>query len=300
MHADAHPEFQYLQLLKTVWEEGDERTDRTGVGTRALFGRTMRFDLSDGTVPILTTKKVLWRHALIEMLWFLSGETNIRPLLAQGVRIWSDWPLAHYRMETGEDLSKEAFEERILEDADFASRWGNTGKIYGYQWRNWETTDGQRIDQVAETVRLLREEPYSRRNLFHAWNVADIPQMSLPPCHMVYQWGVSKGRLNLVMFQRSVDVVLGLPFNLAGASFLLHMLAQQAGLQPGEFVWMGGDTHVYLNHAHVVAEQLQRAPRPFPKLILKRHPPSIDDYEVDDFTVEGYDPHSFIKAPVAV
>lgn len=298
--ATRHPEFQYLDLLKDVWETGSERIDRTGVGTRAKAGTMMRFDLSDGTVPILTTKKVRWRDALIEMLWFLSGDTNIRSLVSQGVRIWTDWPLDRYRKATGENISKEEFEARILEDEDFAKAHGSIGYCYGAQWRAWHTPEGGTIDQVAETIRLLREDPYSRRNLFHAWNVADLPSMALAPCHMVYQWFVADGRLHLVLYQRSADTVLGVPFNLAGASFLLRMLAQQADLEPGTFTWFGGDTHVYLNHAHVVEEQTRREPRPFPKLALRRRPATIDDYSVDDFELIGYDPHPFIKAPVAV
>lgn len=295
-----HPEHQYLDLLRNVWETGVERKDRTGVGTRAIVGTTMKFDLSDGTVPVFTTKKVLWQHALKELLWFLAGETNIRPLLLQGVRIWTDWPLKRYRDETGHDIPREEFEARIVGDESFAAKWGDNGPIYGSQWRKWRTPDGGVIDQVAETVRLLREDPNSRRNLFHAWNVADLKDMSLVPCHVIYQWLCMDGKLHVVMYQRSVDSILGLPFNVASTAFLLRMLAQQADLDPGTLTWMGGDTHVYLNHAHVIKEQLTREPRPFPKLEIRRRPPTIDDYSVDDFDLVGYDPHGFIRAPVAV
>jgi len=297
---DRHPEHQYLDLLRHAWERGSERIDRTGVGTRALAGTMMKFDLSDGTVPVFTTKKVLWDVALKELLWFLAGETNIQPLVRQGVHIWTEWPLKRYREETGHDISKADFEARIAADDGFASLWGDNGPIYGRQWRRWRTHDGREIDQVAETVRLLREDPYSRRNLFHAWNVSDLKEMSLTPCHMVYQWIVTDGRLNLVMFQRSADCVLGVPFNVISCAILLRMLAQQADMEPGTLTWMGGDTHVYLNHAHVIEEQTRREPRPFPKLVIKRRPPSIDDYAVGDFELVGYDPHGFIRAPVAV
>jgi len=208
-----HPEYQYLDLLEQVLERGDERVDRTGVGTRSLFGAMVRFDLSDGRVPILTTKRVYWKTAVKEMLWFLSGGTNIRPLLLDNVRIWSDWPLASYRRETGEDISQEAFEQRIVDDEAFATRWGELGPVYGKQWRRWMGADGHEHDQIADLLQSLRENPTSRRMLFHGWNVAELSTMALPPCHMVYQYHVtSDGRLNCLMFQRSVDLLLGAAF----------------------------------------------------------------------------------------
>lgn len=297
---ERHPEHQYLDLLKQTWETGSERIDRTGVGTRAIFGTMMKFDLSDGTIPVFTTKKVFWRHALIELLWFLRGETNIRSLIQQGVHIWTDWPLKAYRLATGDNLSRDEFEAKVIADEEFALRWGDCGPIYGKQWRQWENKDGSIVDQVGESVRLLIEDPYSRRNLFHAWNVSDLKQMCLTPCHMVYQYFVRDGHLDGLMVQRSADACLGLPFNAVTTSILLRMLAQQANLKPGVFTWMGGDTHVYLNHAHVIEEQTKREPRPFPKLIIKRKPDSIDDYRVEDFELIGYDPHDAIRAPVAV
>lgn len=296
-----HPEYQYLDLLKQVLEHGDERMDRTGVGTRSLFGAMVRFDLSSGQVPILTTKRVYWKTAVKEMLWFLTGGTNIQPLLRENVRIWTDWPLATYRRQTGEDVSQEAFEARVLADDAFAARWGELGPVYGKQWRRWLGADGQEHDQIATLIQTLRDNPSSRRMLFHGWNVPELGGMALPPCHMVYQYHVtSDGRLNCLLFQRSVDLLLGAAFNFVGATALQLMLAQQAGLRPGELVWVGGDVHLYLNHQEQAREQMQRAPRPFPTMRLLRQPDSIDGYRIEDFAVEGYAPHSAIKADVAV
>jgi len=296
-----HPEHQYLDLLRLALEQGDERLDRTGVGTRSLFGAMLRFDLSKGEVPILTTKRVYWKTAVKEMLWFLTGGTNIQALLRENVRIWSDWPLARFRTETGEHVSQEEFEARILADDGFAAKWGELGPVYGKQWRRWLGTDGREHDQIAQLVTTLKTNPASRRMLFHGWNVAELGGMALPPCHMVYQYHVtSDGRLNCMMFQRSVDLLLGAPFNFVGASALQLMLAQQAGLQPGEFIWAAGDAHLYLNHLDQAREQLSRDPLPLPKMTLKSRAQNIDDYVIDDFEVEGYAPHAAIKADVAV
>lgn len=296
-----HPEQQYLDLMEDILARGDARVDRTGVGTKSLFGSMMRFDLSDGTVPILTTKRVYWKMAVKEMLWFLTGGTNIQPLLKEKVTIWTDWPLATYRRETGEAISQKDFEQRIVEDDAFAARWGELGPVYGKQWRRWLGPDGREHDQIATLVKGLRETPASRRLLFHAWNVPELGGMALPPCHMVYQYHVtSDGRLNGLMYQRSCDVLLGLPFNLTGAVALQAMLAQQAGLRLGEFVWMGGDVHLYLNHLDAAREQLSRTPRALPRLTLTPRAESIDAYRIEDFVVEGYDPHPPIKADVAV
>lgn len=296
-----HPEYQYLDLLAHVLERGDERVDRTGVGTRSIFGAMIRFDLSDGTVPILTTKRVYWKTAVKEMIWFLTGGTNLQPLLRENVRIWTDWPLASYRRETGDDISQVDFEQRIMEDDTFAAQWGELGPVYGKQWRRWLGNDGREYDQIADLIRMLKETPASRRMIFHAWNVPELGSMALPPCHMVYQYHVtSDGRLNCLMYQRSVDLLLGAPFNYVGAVALQLMLAQQAGLQPGEFVWAGGDVHLYLNHLEQAKEQLSREPRPLPQMRLTRNAASIDDYRIEDFEVEGYDPHPAIKADVAV
>jgi thymidylate synthase len=304
-----HWEWAYLDLMRRIWTEGDERVDRTGVGTRAVFGTHLRCDLSDGRVPLLTTKRVFWKAAAREMLWFLTGETNIRPLLAQGVTIWSDWPLKKYRAASGENISQEVFERRIVEDADFAAEWGDLGPVYGKQWVDWPTYEpaghghfrrGQGINQLAQVVESLRSNPGSRRHIIEGWNVAELEQMALPPCHKTYQFHVAGDRLSCVLYQRSCDVALGLPFNLFGAALLTRMIAQQAGYEPGELVWMGGDTHLYLNHAELVEEQLTREPSGDPRLAIERHPPSIFDYRFEDFAVTGYQPQGTLKAPVAV
>ncbi len=297
----AHPEYQYLDLMRRILEEGDERIDRTGVGTRSLFGETMRFDLSSGQVPILTTKKVFWKTAVKEMLWFLTGSTNIQALLRDNVRIWTDWPLASYRRQTGEDIQQDEFEQRIVGDDAFAAKWGDLGPVYGKQWRRWLGNDGREYDQIADLIQTLRTNPSSRRMLFHAWNVAEIGGMALPPCHLLYMWHVtSSGHLNCLVFQRSCDLLLGAPFNKIGASALLLMIAQQAGLQPGRLTWMAGDVHLYLNHLEQARTQITREPRPFPTMRLARQIASIDDYRIEDFVVEGYAPHPALPAPVAV
>jgi len=296
-----HPEYQYLELLKRVLEKGDQRLDRTGVGTKSLFGELLRFDLSGGQAPIITTKRVYWKTAVREMLWFLTGGTNIRELLQHDVRIWSDWPLARYRKETGNDISQSDFEALVIADDGFAKRWGELGPVYGKQWRRWVDADGKEHDQIATLIDTLTKNPASRRMLFHAWNVGELDRMALPPCHMVYQFHVNSRReLNCLIFQRSCDLFLGWPFNQVGGSALLLMLAQQAGLTPGELVWVGGDVHVYLNHVDQVREQLAREPRPFPEMRLKRQAASIDDYRIEDFEVIGYEPHSSIHGDVAV
>jgi thymidylate synthase len=294
-----HPEYQYLDLLKQVLERGDRRIDRTGVGTLSIFGAMTRFDVSS-CAPILTTKRVYWKTAIKEMLWFLTGQTNIQPLLKENVRIWSDWPLARYRKETDEDISQEVFEKRIIEDDAFARLWGDLGPVYGKQWRRWQGPDGREYDQIEGVIHALRTNPSSRRILFHGWNVAEIDQMALPPCHMVYQFHVSRGRLSCMLFQRSVDLFLGSAFNWAATVALQSMIAQQCDLELGEFVWVGGDVHLYLNHLDQARLQLTREPRPFPTLKLNRRAGSIDDYRIDDFSVEGYDPHPPIAGDVAV
>lgn len=310
MSATPHPERQYLDLLRQVWERGRERVDRTGVGTRALFGATMRFDLSNGAVPLLTTKRVAWKIATRELLWFLSGSTNIRPLVAEGVHIWTDWPLDRYRRATGEAITRDAFEARILEDEIFAAEWGDLGPVYGKQWVDWPRYEaagepglyrrGAGHNQIAALVEGLRANPASRRHIFTGWNVDELDRMALPPCHMTYQYHVADGRLSGMLWQRSCDLGLGFAFNVFSAALLIAMLARQTGLEPGELVWSGGDVHVYLNHEHLVAEQLSRAPRGTPRLTIARTPPSIFDHHIGDFAVEDYDPHPHIPAPVAV
>ena len=311
---DIHFEQQYLDLMRLIWLEGDERSDRTGVGTRSIFGATLRFDLSDGAMPLVTTKRVYWKTATRELLWFLTGDTNIRPLVLQGVKIWNEWPHARYVEETGDDVELDTFVQRIADDAEFAEQWGDLGPVYGKQWVDWPTYQpvtgglfrkGRGINQIAEVVESLKSNPGSRRHIIEGWNVAEVPQMALPPCHKTYQYHVSTGidgepRLNGILYQRSCDVALGLPFNLWSGALLLRMLAQQAGMEPGEFVWMGGDTHLYLNHEHLVTEQLTREPQGQPRLEIVRRPPTIFDYRIEDFAVHDYTPHGPIKAPVAV
>ena len=304
--ADLHPEQQYLDLIRDVWTRGTERRDRTGVGTRALFGATMRFDLSGGTVPLLTTKRVFWKSAVKELLWFLSGDTNIRRLVEQGVHIWTDWPMDRHRRETGAQLTRDEFEARILADEGFAREWGDLGRIYGAQWVDWRTADGGSINQIAELIRGLKENPASRRHIFTGWNVAELHTMALPPCHMTYQYFVEPAqdgrpaRLSGILYQRSCDLGLGFGFNIFEHALLIRMLADQCGYLPGEAIWMGADVHVYLNHEHLLEEQLARAPRPLPRLEITGRPDSIFDYQFSDFEVTGYDPHPHIAAPVAV
>ncbi|MEM7700996.1 MAG: thymidylate synthase [Pseudomonadota bacterium] len=304
-----HYEHQYLDLMRQVWAMGSERVDRTGIGTRSVFGAQLRFDLADGAMPLLTTKRVYWKTATREMLWFLTGDTNIRPLVLQGVKIWNEWPHANYVTETGDDIALDDFVARIAEDEAFAKRWGDLGPVYGKQWVNWPTyryrpdgtyEKGEGINQVAEVVESLTTNPGSRRHIIEGWNVAQLDQMALPPCHKTYQFHVAGDRLNCLLYQRSCDVALGLPFNLWSAALLTRMMAQQTDLQPGELVWMGGDTHLYLNHAHLIEEQLTREPRGNPTLEITRKPETIFDYSIEDFVVHDYAPLPPIKAPVAV
>ncbi len=308
-NTQTHPEQQYLALMRHVWTQGSERTDRTGVGTRSVMGAVLRFELAGGAMPLVTTKRVYWKTATRELLWFLTGETNIRPLVLQGVKIWNEWPHARYVRETGDALPLDDFVARIAEDEAFAVRWGELGPVYGKQWTDWptyiRTSDGRfergpGVNQIAQVVRSLRDDPGSRRHIIEGWNVADLDQMALPPCHKTYQFHVADGRLNAVLYQRSCDVALGLPFNLWSAALLTRMIAQQTDLEPGELVWMGGDTHLYLNHAHLIEEQLSREPRGYPALKILRRPASVFDYRIEDFAVHGYTPHPPIQAPVAV
>lgn len=306
----AHYEQQYLDLMRRIRNEGHERIDRTGVGTRSLFGATMRFDLRDDAVPLLTTKRVYWKAAAREMLWFLTGDTNIRPLVQQGVHIWTDWPLDAYRRATGEDIDRDGFEARVVADEAFALQWGDLGPVYGAQWVNWPRyeleEDGRYrrvepgINQIAELVDNIRRNPGSRRLLFTGWNVAEVDRMALPPCHMTYQFHVADGRLSSLLFQRSADLVLGVPFNIFGLALITRMLAQQCDLEPGEAVWQGGDVHIYLNHADLVEAQLARVPAGAPKLRIARRPASMFDYRIEDFEVVDYAPQAHIAAPVAV
>jgi len=307
--SDIHYEQQYLDLMRRIWSDGDEREDRTGVGTRCIFGATLRFDLSANAMPLITTKRVYWKTATREMLWFLTGETNIRPLVRQGVKIWNEWPHARYVKETGDNITLDDFVERIADEAAFAERWGDLGPVYGKQWVDWPTyrkredglyETGPGINQIADLVDSLKTNPGSRRHIIEGWNVAEIDEMALPPCHKTYQFHVAGRRLNCCLYQRSCDVALGLPFNLWSAALLTRMLAQQVDLDAGELVWMGGDTHLYLNHNDLIEEQLSREPQGNPTLEIVRRPATIFDYRIEDFAVHDYAPHGPIKAPVAV
>ncbi|WP_022836653.1 thymidylate synthase [Salisaeta longa] len=285
----------YLDYLRDILQNGRRSDDRTGTGTTRVFGRQLRFDLSAG-FPLLTTKKVWFKGVAAELLWFVSGSHNIRPLVQQGVSIWTDWPLKRYREATGEALSQTAFEARIRDDADFAATWGDLGPVYGAQWRDF---DG--VDQLQRLIDGLRATPTSRRHLVSAWNPPAVPAMLLPPCHYAFQCFVDAGRLSLMWQQRSVDSFLGLPFNIASYALLTHLLAQQTRYAVGELIFSGGDCHIYDNHRDAVQTQLTRTPRPLPTLRLPEPaPPSIDDYTLSDVQLVGYDPHPPISAPIAV
>jgi thymidylate synthase len=277
---------QYLDLMRDILDNGVDKSDRTGVGTRSVFGRQMRFNLEEG-FPLLTTKKVHTRSIIVELLWFLKGETNNNWLRERGCTIWDEWALAD----------------------------GDLGPVYGKQWRSWECPDGRTIDQISEVIDLIKRKPDSRRLLVNAWNPADLPderlsphenvsahKAALPPCHTLFQFYVANGKLSCQLYQRSADFFLGVPFNIASYALLTHMIAQQCDLGVGDFVHVLGDTHLYANHltSEIVFEQLGRTPRPLPTLVIKRKPASIFDYEVDDFEFVGYEPHAAIKAPIAV
>lgn len=262
---------QYLDLLRHVMDHGTLKSDRTGTGTKSVFGYQMRFNLADG-FPLLTTKKLHLKSIIYELLWFLNGDTNVKYLQEHGVRIWNEW----------------------------ADENGDLGHIYGYQWRSWRDYDGGAIDQIAQAVETIKHNPDSRRIIVSAWNVADIPAMNLPPCHALFQFYVAGGKLSLQLYQRSADIFLGVPFNIASYALLLLMMAQVTGLEPGEFVHTLGDAHIYTNHFEQVAEQLARTPRPLPTMHLNPDVKSIFDFSYDDFTLTGYDPLPHISAQVSV
>ena len=291
----------YLAYLQDLLDHGTRHADRTGTGTLRVFGRQLRFDLSEG-FPLLTTKRVWMRGVTEELLWFLRGETNIQSLVQAGVSIWTDWPLKRYRDETGTEISQEDFEQRIAEDDAFAEQWGDLGPVYGKQWRDFEGPE-RRVDQIARLVEGLRERPHSRRHVVSAWHPAQVDDTALPPCHYAFQCFVEgtpgDGRLSLLWQQRSVDSFLGLPFNIASYALLTHMLAQQAGLTPHELIFHGGDCHIYQNHTAQVEEQLSRTPHDRPTLQLRERD-SIFDYTAGDVAVENYEHHPALKAPIAV
>ncbi len=263
---------QYEDLLRHVFEHGTPKGDRTGTGTRSVFGYQMRFDLRQG-FPLVTTKKVHLKSIIYELLWFLRGDSNVRWLQERGVTIWDEW-------------------------AD--ARTGDLGPVYGVQWRSWPTPDGGHIDQIAQVIETLRRNPDSRRIIVSAWNVAELDAMALMPCHAFFQFYVADGRLSCQLYQRSADLFLGVPFNIASYALLTHMVAQQCDLQVGDFIWTGGDCHIYDNHVEQVREQLARTPYPWPQLHIRRKPASIFEYAYEDFEVQGYQHHPAIKAPVAV
>ena len=310
----------YLELGRKLLEEGHQKGDRTGTGTNSLFGYQMRFDLSQG-FPLLTTKRVPFGLIKSELLWFLKGDTNIRYLLQHNNHIWDEWAFERYvqsseyqgpdmtdfgrRALVDEEFNKVYQEElkhfcsRIVEDTEFAKKYGDLGHIYGYQWRHWETKDGGFIDQINDVIEMIKKNPDSRRLIVSAWNPEDVPSMALPPCHTLFQFYVNDGKLNCQLYQRSADVFLGVPFNIASYALLTHLIAHETGLDVGEFIHTMGDAHLYNNHFQQMEEQLTREPRPFPKLVLADKK-SVFDFEMEDITLEGYDPHPSIKAPIAV
>ena len=265
----------YLDMMRHVLTHGSPKTDRTGTGTRSVFGWQMRFNLSDG-FPMVTTKKLHTKSIIIELLWFLSGSSNVRPLQEKGVSIWDEWARAD----------------------------GDLGPVYGKQWRSWPAPTSENaeatLDQMTQLIRDIRATPDSRRLIVSAWNVAQIPQMALAPCHALFQFYVADGRLSCQLYQRSADIFLGVPFNIASYALLTHMVAQQTDLEVGDFIWTGGDCHLYSNHMEQATEQLSRTPYPLPKLVINRRPPSLFDYRFEDFEIQGYQSHPHIKAPVAI
>lgn len=262
---------QYLELMQKVLDEGTPKNDRTGTGTLSIFGHQMRFNLQDG-FPLVTTKRCHLRSIIHELLWFLQGDTNIAYLKENKVSIWDEW----------------------------ADEQGNLGPVYGKQWRAWPTPDGRHIDQITTVINQIKNDPDSRRIIVSAWNVGELDKMALAPCHAFFQFYVADGKLSCQLYQRSCDIFLGLPFNIASYALLVHMMAQQCCLDVGDFVWTGGDTHLYSNHLEQTHLQLSREPRSLPKLVIKRKPDSLFDYRFEDFEIEGYDPHPAIKAPVAI
>lgn len=262
---------QYHELMSHVLERGASKTDRTGTGTLAVFGWQMRFDLGEG-FPLVTTKRLHLKSIVHELLWFLRGETNVSYLRQNGVTIWDEW----------------------------ADENGDLGPVYGVQWRGWKSADGRSIDQIAAAIELIRNDPNSRRIIVSAWNVGELGEMALTPCHAMFQFYVADGKLSCQLYQRSADIFLGVPFNIASYALLTHMIAQQCDLQVGEFIWTGGDCHLYVNHLEQARLQLARDLRPLPRLKIKRRPDSIFEYEFDDFEFLGYQPHPTIKAPIAV
>ncbi|MCA0983083.1 thymidylate synthase [Halobacillus yeomjeoni] len=312
----------YLDLCQHVLNEGTEKGDRTGTGTYSIFGHQMRFDLSAG-FPLLTTKRIPFRLIASELLWFIKGDTNIRYLLQHNNNIWNEWAFQTWvesdeyegpdmtdfgrRSQQDEAFKKqyveqmERFKERILNDDAFAEKYGDLGSVYGKQWREWKTSQGETIDQLKNVIDAIKKNPDSRRHIVTAWNPEDVPSnMALPPCHTMFQFYVADGRLSCQLYQRSADIFLGVPFNIASYALLTHLIAHECGLEVGEFVHTLGDAHIYTNHLNQIDKQLSRTPRDLPKLTLNKEKQSVFDFDMEDIQIEGYDPHPGIKAPVAV
>ncbi|MDM8272274.1 thymidylate synthase [Ligilactobacillus salivarius] len=311
----------YLQLIRDILEKGHEKSDRTGTGTKSLFGYQMRFNLAEG-FPLLTTKKVPFGLIKSELLWFLRGDTNIRFLLEHNNHIWDEWAfknwvqsdeyhgpdMTNFGLRAQEDDNfnkvyqdeKKKFCQKIVEDQEFANKFGNLGDVYGAQWRHWQTRNGETIDQIKDVIETIKNNPDSRRMIVTAWNPEDVPLSALPPCHTLFQFYVNDGKLSCQLYQRSADVFLGVPFNIASYALLTHMIARETRLEVGEFVHTLGDAHIYLNHLDQVNEQLERSPYDAPKLWLNPEKKNIMDFEMKDIKVKNYCSHSAIKAPVAV
>lgn len=311
----------YLDLGAKLIEEGHVKEDRTGTGTHSIFGYQMRFDLAEG-FPLLTTKRVPFGLIKSELLWFLKGDTNIRYLLQHNNHIWDEWAFQRYVASDdyqGPDMTdfgrrslvdpefnekyqaeSKRFCEKILADEDFAQKYGDLGNIYGSQWRHWEAKDGGFIDQLQNVIEMIKTTPDSRRLIVSAWNPEDVPSMALPPCHTMFQFYVNDGKLSCQLYQRSGDVFLGVPFNIASYALLTHLIARETGLEVGEFIHTLGDAHLYNNHLDQMKEQLSRTPRDLPKLVLNEEKLSVFDFEMEDIAIEGYDPYPSIKAPIAV
>jgi len=312
---------QYLQLCKTILADGALKDDRTGTGTKSIFGHQLRFDLTKG-FPLVTTKRTAMRLITSELLWFIKGDTNIKTLIAERNHIWDEWAFEKWVKSedyTGPDMTdfglratKEVdfqqilneqmniFREKILLNDEFANKFGDLGPVYGRQWRSWPSTNGQSIDQLKNVIESIKKNPDSRRHIVTAWNPSEVDQMALPPCHTFFQFYVADGKLSCQLYQRSADVFLGVPFNIASYALLTHLIAKECNLEVGDFVHTLGDAHIYSNHMDQVNEQLSRQPRELPTLTISNDKESIFDLETEDISIEGYDPHPRIKAPIAV
>lgn len=312
---------QYLDLAQKVLDEGVFKEDRTGTGTKSIFGHQMRFNLQEG-FPLLTTKKTSFHLIKSELLWFLHGNTNIRYLLEHNNHIWDEWAFKNYvesedyqgpdmtdfGLRVLEDKSfqeeyeeeMKAFQNKVLEDDDFAEKYGSLGDVYGAQWRHWQTRRGETIDQISDVIDLIKNNPDSRRMIVSAWNPEDIPSMALPPCHMLFQFYVSEGKLSCQLYQRSADIFLGVPFNIASYALLTHLIAHETGLEVGEFIHTLGDAHLYSNHLDQINIQLEREPRELPTLVLNKEKSSAFDFDMEDIEIENYNPQGRITAPIAV